>query len=88
MSSEHLRVGTFHLAIIASVAILLFMLGAYGPESCQPLVGRGSHQHGDAGHPSCKLTVFTSQDVAAPLVAALPRHHGRQCLRGDFAQKS
>jgi hypothetical protein len=32
-----------------------------GPESCQPLVGRGSHQHGDAGHPSCKLTVFTSQ---------------------------
>jgi Sec-independent protein translocase protein TatA len=30
MSSDHLRVGTFHLAIIASVAILLFMLGAYG----------------------------------------------------------
>jgi hypothetical protein len=30
MSSEHLRVGTFHLAIIASVAILPFMLGAYG----------------------------------------------------------
>jgi hypothetical protein len=34
--------------------------------------GRGSHQHGGARHPTCKLTVFISQDVAAPLARRYP----------------
>ena len=56
----------------ATRAYLVRGLAHTGPELCQPLAGRGGHQHGDAGHPSCKLTVFTSQDVAAPLAGATP----------------